>query len=69
MLKDMVKESVEGSYKSLLIIMPRTSEATQQIQAGEGGRGGGEGGQRGPLGQHAKPVYAGGHVSVCSACE
>lgn len=28
-------ESVEGSCKSLLIIMPRTSEATQQIWAGE----------------------------------
>lgn len=26
---------MEGSYKSLLIVMPRTSEATQQIWAGE----------------------------------
>ena len=38
MLQEMLGEDVEGTYKSLLIIMLRTFEASQQIKTGEGSR-------------------------------
>lgn len=35
----MLGEYVEGTYKSLLIIMLRTFEASQQIKTGKGSKG------------------------------
>lgn len=70
MLQEMVGEDVEGTYKSLLIIMLRTFEASQQIKTREGSKGDEEGWQRGPLGQLTKSVYAGGrHVSMGDTCQ
>lgn len=39
MLQEMLGEDVEGTCKSLLIIMLRTFEACQQIKTGEGSKG------------------------------